>query len=85
MVEQQVMKQLENMLNRMSASQKDKLNHIVGNENALKEALSKLDSQQAQQTVKKLHVDDKTARDMDQIIQELKKNPELVKMFNKKM
>ncbi len=81
MFDKQLKKQLEGMLNQMSASQKDKLSAILENEETLKNAISHIDPQKAQKTAENLNING----DMSQILDEIKKDPNVINKLNKNL
>ncbi len=83
MFDKKIMKQLENMINQMKPSQKEKLNNMLSNEESLKKALDGVNTQKAQELAKTLNLN-LGAKDVNQLVEDIKKNPDIIKNLDKK-
>ena len=66
----------------MTDSQKSKLAGILQNEESLKRALSGIDMEKARQVAQSLHVDGAEKMDVDKLIEEAKRNPQLARKLD---
>ena len=82
MFDKQLTQKLEQMLNQMTDSQKSKLAGILQNEESLKRALSGIDMEKARQVAQSLHVDGAERMDVDKLIEEAKRNPQLARKLD---
>ena len=77
----QMFKQLEKLMGKMTPAQKEKLTGILKDEESLKQAISKVDPEKAQKAVESLNLNGYTGDDLGKMAEELTKNPE--KIFRK--
>lgn len=73
MLNKQIMKKLENMLEHLSPSQRERLNHLVQNEDSLKQAVKSIDPQKAKQAVENLGIRGTESVDVDKILRDVQK------------
>ncbi len=83
MFDKKIMNQLENMISQMKPSQREKLNNMLNNEESLKKALEGVNTQKAQDLAKSLNLN-LGAKDVNQLVEDMKKNPDLIKNLDKK-
>ncbi len=81
MFDNQMFKQLEKLMGKMTPAQKEKLTGILKDEESLKQAISKVDPEKAQKAVESLNLNGYTGDDLGKMAEELTKNPE--KIFRK--
>lgn len=82
MFDKQLTRKLEQMLNQMTDSQKNKLADILQNEESLKRALSGLDMDKARQVAQSLHIEGAEKMDVNALIEEAKRNPQLARKLD---
>lgn len=83
MLDRQLAKKLENMLNHMTDAQKNKLAGILQDEASLKRALSGIDIEKARRVAQNLQIDGAETMDVAKLIDEAKKNRQLAQELNK--
>ena len=81
MFDKQLKKQLENMLNQMSTSQKDKLSAILKNEETLKNAISNIDPKKAKETADNLNLNG----DVEGLLDTLQNDPNAINNLKKNL
>ncbi len=79
MVDKQLAKTLELMLNQMTEKQKNKLAGLLKDEAGLKRALSGIDMKKARQIAGDLHIDGAESMDIEKLINAAKNNPQLAR------
>lgn len=85
MFDKQIAKTLEAMLNQMSDTQKSKLAGILQNEESLKKAVAGVDPQKIRAVAKELNIAGAAEMDVEKLMEEVKKNPELARGLAKKL